>query len=149
LVLKADRLKHPVIAAAALVSPGSANATLSAVGLYAACSRGAIVPDSPIPDQVLKALPPTAVVDNNFCLNYFRAVVETHNLIREQPIFCLPRQVDLRDVVRLYLRERVGYKRSSDFPTSADIATNPVGATEDVLDFLRGAYPCTGAARPP
>jgi hypothetical protein len=145
-------MKHPVIAvafAAALVSSGSANATLSAVWLYAACSRGAVVPDSPIPDQVLKALPPTAMVDNNFCLIYFRAVVEAHNLIREQPIFCLPRQVDLRDVVRLYLRERVGYKLSSELPTPADIATNPVGATEDVLDFLRGAYPCTGAARPP
>jgi hypothetical protein len=54
----------------------------------------------------------------------------------------LPRQVDLRDVVRLYLRERVGYKRPSDLPIPADEQNpNPVGATEDVLDFLRGAYP--------
>jgi hypothetical protein len=81
-----------------------------------------------------------------FCLNYFRAVVETHMLIRERPLFCLPRQVDLQDVVRLYLRERVGYKRPSGWPTPAD-AQNSVGATEDVLDFLRGAYPCTGASQ--
>jgi hypothetical protein len=131
--------------AATLGRPISANATLHAVWLYAVCSRGAAVPDSlPIPEQVFKALPPSAVADHNFCLNYFRAVVETHNLVRERPLFCLPRQVVLPDVIRLYLRERSGYKRANDSLSAEDMEKEPpIAATEDVLNYLRVAYPCT------
>ena len=134
--------------AAELVSPIRANATMTAVWLYAACSRGAVVPDGPIPDQVMKALPPNALSDNNLYLNYFRAIVETHALISEHPLCCLQPQFDLPLVVRHYLRARSGYKRLHDMPTPADMQDpNAVAATADVLNFLRGAYPCTGRAR--
>jgi hypothetical protein len=95
--------------------------------------------------QVMDALPSQALSDNNFCLNYFRAIVETHALIREPPLFCLPLDITLPGLMRQYLVKRASYKRANDTPPIEDPVK--VGATEDVLNFLRDAYPCTAAAR--
>jgi hypothetical protein len=127
--------------AATLVGSTQANATFSAVWLYGTCSRGSAMPEGGFQENAYDALKTSGVMDaHSLCLNYFRAIVETENLVhRDRPWICGP--ADLNAMINQYLAKRLSWKRQFDMPTAADMQNSP-GATEDVLQFLLTEYPC-------